>query len=466
MGSLHQQEAEGELVLEQNDGVRRLYWSGGNLSYLNSDAVGEQFGNYLIRRGVIDMAALKELLADGEGARVGDRVVQWGLMTREERDAQLHELLGSILLHAMEHPILQMTWLPGPLSGSLSGDLQFRLDHRRLVWDVFQSAQIDQELVDMFRSEPDWRWEAPPDLLLTLSDLPLNPQIAYALTLMGTEPLGCETLSTLTGLETSVAARLVAALWTLGGLRLTKGVLPLLPKTEPPAPPPPPPLPTPPEPLPEVEMLQILPGGAESDPEPFLQAAPPKLEEVVPFADGPLELDLPSDPRGEGPAPFVPAPEVPAAEDSPSQRARKLFVKAKSYLMQERTSEAIRALEQSVKLDGDSPAAYEPWLLLGRLRTSNPAWSTRAIEALQTASRLRPKAAEPWALMGELYHRKGFKANAQGCFRRALDLDPSVAVPTDWDEDPALEPNPRDSQGGGLKIMDRIKSILGRGERD
>ena len=27
MGSLHQQKAEGELVLEQNDGTRRLYWA-------------------------------------------------------------------------------------------------------------------------------------------------------------------------------------------------------------------------------------------------------------------------------------------------------------------------------------------------------------------------------------------------------------------------------------------------------
>ena len=54
MGALYQQKAVGELVLEQNDGTRRLYWSGGELRYLRSDAVGEQFGNFLIRRGVLD----------------------------------------------------------------------------------------------------------------------------------------------------------------------------------------------------------------------------------------------------------------------------------------------------------------------------------------------------------------------------------------------------------------------------
>ena len=127
--------------------------------------------------------------------------------------------------------------------------------------------------------------------------------------------------------------------------------------------------------------------------------------------------------------------------------------------MQDRTSEAIRALEQAIKLDGDSPGAFESWLLLGRLRLTNPAWSTRAIEALQVASRLNPRAAEPWALMGELYHRKGFKANAQGCFRRALDLDPSVAVPAGWSRETPAQPAPRESQIG---LMGRLRGMFGR----
>ena len=100
LGALHQERAEGELVLEQNDGTRTLFWKEGNLRYLRSDAVGEQFGNYLIRLGILDLAALQELLADGEGARMGDRVVQWGLMTTQERDQRLQELLVSI------HPLL------------------------------------------------------------------------------------------------------------------------------------------------------------------------------------------------------------------------------------------------------------------------------------------------------------------------------------------------------------------------
>lgn len=457
MGSLHQQRAEGELVLEQNDGTRRMYWVDGSLKYLRSDAVGEQFGSFLVRRGVLDMAALKELLVDGEGARVGDRVVQWGLMSLRERDERLHELFGSLLLHAMEHPILKLTWIPGPLQENLAGDMLFQLDHRRVVWEIFQSAQVDQELVQMFLSEPNWRWEAVPNLLDALSDLPLTPTLAYALSLLGTEPLGCDTISSLTGLPQEKAARLVATLWALGGMNLVQGDLPLVEKA-----------------------------AAMEAPEPF--AAPDIEIELEPGPDQDIQLDLgvddPISSEGFGsqeidlgqPMPasgFTPEPDptpgsVPAMsssgpheeEEPPAEeRARRLLIKAKSYIMQDRTSEAIRALEQAIKLDGDSTGAFETWMLLGRLRLSNPAWSTRAIEALQVASRLNPRAAEPWALMGELYHRKGFQANAQGCFRRALELDPSVAVPVGWSREEAAQPQGAKDQAG---LMGRLKGMFGR----
>lgn len=462
VGSLHQQRSEGELVLEQNDGTRRLYWSQGNLVYLRSDAVGEQFGNYLIRRGVLDMAALKDLLADGEGARMGDRVVQNGLMTVAERDERLHELLGSVLLHAMEHPILKMAWIPGALGGNLSGDLQFRLDHRRLVWDTFQNAQITRELVEMFRSEPDWQWEAPPDLLNTLSDLPLTPALAYALSLLGTEALGYETMGSLSGLPPDESARLVATLWALGGLTLVRGELPLLPRAAPP-----PPIPLPPPPPEPIELLPPPPPPALPPLAPVVarRRAP---EPIMMMQDGLVFEEPPPPPAPESqdhpfsdPTPALPLlPSAAEEETLPApERAHRLVVKAKSFMMQDRTSEAIRALEQSIKLDGDSPAAYQAWLLLGRLRLGNPAWSTRAVEALQVASRINVRAAEPWALMGELYHRKGFEANARGCFRRALELDPSVAVPSEYGGEEDRDGSYGDGQGG---IMGRLRAMLGR----
>ena len=81
MGLLCQERAEGVLLLDQNDGHRRLYWQDGNLVYLQSDVAGEQFGNYLLRQGILDFAALNELLANEERFRLGEKVVQWGLMS-------------------------------------------------------------------------------------------------------------------------------------------------------------------------------------------------------------------------------------------------------------------------------------------------------------------------------------------------------------------------------------------------
>jgi cytochrome c-type biogenesis protein CcmH/NrfG len=175
------------------------------------------------------------------------------------------------------------------------------------------------------------------------------------------------------------------------------------------------------------------------------------------FQPDSLELDIPA-------TPAMGVPPLPEEDEEPSapERARRLLIKAKSYVMQDRTSEAIRALEQAIKLDGDSPGAFESWMLLGRLRLNNPAWSTRAIEALQVASRLNPRAAEPWALMGELYHRKGFQANAQGCFRRALELDPSVAVPAGWSVEDPTSPASKDGQAG---IMGKLRGMFSR-EKD
>jgi tetratricopeptide (TPR) repeat protein len=142
--------------------------------------------------------------------------------------------------------------------------------------------------------------------------------------------------------------------------------------------------------------------------------------------------------------------------EAPAVRARKCFVKAKAFLVQDRMVEAIRLLEECVRLDPDSEQAYEPWLLLGKNRLTNPAWSTRAIEALQAASRLRPKAGEPWGLMGDLYHRKGFRANARACYKKALELDPSVPVPPEVSL--KEEEDPDEPRG----LLDRFKSMLGR----
>jgi cytochrome c-type biogenesis protein CcmH/NrfG len=161
------------------------------------------------------------------------------------------------------------------------------------------------------------------------------------------------------------------------------------------------------------------------------------------------------------PEPIVTAPDAPH-QQTPKERAASLHRKAKSFHLQERIGEAIHCLELSVQLDPGSDSAYAVWLLLGQLRMSNPAWSTRSINALQAASRIMPKAAEPWVSMGEVYYRKGFRTNAVACFHKALELDPSVPIPAEVDYrdlEAELPSEPAAPQPASL--FSRFKSILG-----
>ena len=205
---------------------------------------------------------------------------------------------------------------------------------------------------------------------------------------------------------------------------------------------------------------------------PGAAVTPPPFTGSKPSPPGTLDFLPQSSPQPLPRDPFNPAPpevtiqlddDQEKAQESSAVRARKYLLKAKTLLVQDRAAEAIRLLEQSVQLDPESEGAYEPWLLLGKHRLSNPAWSTRAIEALQAASRLRPKAAEPWALMGEIYHRKSFKANALACFKKALELDPSVPIPSDVNlKEEDVEPE----EGNRSGLLTRFKTFMGRPTKD
>jgi hypothetical protein len=372
------------------------------------------------------------------------------------------------------------------------------LDHRRLVWQALVSLNTADTIPDWLSAQRGWKWEAPPGLLSNLSDLPIDPQQAYAISFLGGEPLGFDTLMGVSGLPPTLAARLVLALWATGGLALAEGEVPTPAPQRPEAPAPavpaarpstptatshttgkvptitPEPAVPPPssaraskplEPPPEAEMhIEIVdespePGEAPRNPSIGLAGeAAPSLDSYLTA----LEQEPPK-PISSGSPSLI---SLQAAEGAPqgSPREPASMVKrslalAKKLQLQDRPGDAIQALEQGVRSDPDAPEAFPAWLLLGQLRMTNPAWSTRAVEALQQASRINPKAAEPWAVMGEIYHRKGFKANARGCFKKAIELDPSVQVPSDFSmEDRPVEPEEKGPAG----VFERLKGLMRR----
>ena len=226
LGALRQETGDGELILEQNDGVRRLFLCQGELIHLRSDVAGEQFGGYLLRQGFLDLESLNQLLASKERDRIGEKVIQGGLMTLEERDDMLQNLQEMIMVHALEHPILNWTWNAGPKDRLLSYDLHFQLDHRHFIWRTFQESKELMDLVKVLETEVTWTWASRGDLLDVLCDLPLTPSIAYALSFLTADPISFETFRFLSNLDPEGAGRLIGTLWALGALALSEGELP------------------------------------------------------------------------------------------------------------------------------------------------------------------------------------------------------------------------------------------------
>ena len=216
LAGIRQADATGELVLEQNDGTRRFRFDEGILTSLRSEAAGEQFGSYLLRTGILDLASLNDLLADSGSGHLGEKVVAWGMMRGEERDALLTSLQEQVLLHALEHRVIRWAWEEP--TGQASSDGRIRLESRQLIWRAFQESTCLDGFLEILRKETAWTWEGCKDLMERLGGLPLTPATAYAATFFMVEPVGFEAFCFLGRLEEAEAARLLSALWAMGDL--------------------------------------------------------------------------------------------------------------------------------------------------------------------------------------------------------------------------------------------------------
>jgi tetratricopeptide (TPR) repeat protein len=292
LGSIRQEAASGELLLEQHDGVRRLLFAKGELQLLRSEAAGEQFGSYLLRQGVIDLAILRELLGNAEGFQLGEKVIQWGMMSLEERDRHLHALQEQILIHALEHRIVKGSWNPHPQD---QPDPRFRLSLREFIWRTFMEADFTADLLELLRSEREWKWSGCPELPRLLEELPLDPGTARALAVLGTDAASFETLCALGRRDAADACRMVAALWALGGLArqgglpVTLGAASAHTASPPPRPALSVPAPTPPVSAPTPALPLILPPADPSFGLPKAQVpldpAPAELQDRLEFIE-------------------------------------------------------------------------------------------------------------------------------------------------------------------------------------
>jgi hypothetical protein len=493
LGSLRQQTASGELVLEQTDGVRRLHFLDGELTQLRSEAAGEQFGSYLLRQGALGLSSLRELLDEDEQNPIGEKVIHLGLMSLEERDGHLQRFQEQIMIHALEYPILRVHWNDGNPSREPGEGLPFKLETRHFIWRTVQEFHDPVDLLNILKTEKKWTWEGEQDLLDKLSDLPLNSGTAYAVSFLTGDPVSFETFLFVSNLDEETAGRFLTTLWAIGLLRLSSGDLPAL--YESPASRtlesakdlpfilPPSDWPLGPPKLRGKDVLSDL-GTLDSDYQPEfidLDAETNPDLSTVPLRPSPADLP-PSGPRHQsrpmpeprpddmppcGPRPQARPMSIPLQEDVSSgisaarvppvpsdppahieldsehrglalppahqalSDAKLLVDRARRQFRLGRSVEAVLTLEQAVQVLPEGDAAYEAWLMLGKLRMANRAWAVRAVEALEHAVRIRAWEAEPWAAMGEIHHRMGVKSKAEACFQRVLELDPSFPIPQD-----------------------------------
>ena len=464
LGALRQDRESGELVLDQSDGQRRLFLHEGQLVHLRSSVAGEQFGSYLLRQGLLDTESLNQLLADPDRHRLGVKAVLVGLLSVEERDDMLQGMQEQIMVHALEHRILRWTWTPGAMEDLLSHDLHFYLQHRRFVWRTFHESNDLSGLVEILEAEPGWQWEGQGDLLALLGDLPLTPAIAYALSFLTAGPVSFETFHCLSALEREEAARLLATLWALGALDLAGSTRPgVTPRALPQ-----PPAPTA-APWPAAQEAPGQPAAQEASGQPGswpVDLPPCGPRAASPAAPEPPAIQLDPAPVASyrfppAPGPLLPPPPATSPQDllPGPDRVPKLKALARRLASQGMTVEAIRTLEQVVRFQPAGDSAFEAWLMLGKLRMVNPAWSTRAIDALLNAARIRPRATEPWTTMGEIYQRKGFAGEAAACYRKARTLDSTVIVPPDVDLDAALT-QARAAGAVPRGILEAFRSLL------
>lgn len=111
---------------------------------------------------------------------------------------------------------------------------------------------------------------------------------------------------------------------------------------------------------------------------------------------------------------------VPKSKDTSPQRARHLYLKAHSFYEESRYYEAIRFMEEAIQLD-TSRASY--YMLLGLSQMRIPEYRPYAEKNLQMAAKMEPWNADPLFYLGQLYWAEHLVKKAERSFRKALEIN-------------------------------------------
>lgn len=137
-------------------------------------------------------------------------------------------------------------------------------------------------------------------------------------------------------------------------------------------------------------------------------------------------------------------------EEDPVEKARGIYRKAKTLFTMQNYTMAIKALEESIKLD-ETRADY--YLLLGKCQAKIPEMKHEAETNFRKATEMESWNAEPYAELGMLFYSERLLKRAEGYFRKALELEPSHTV---------ARKKLEEIVGPEVKPMEKVQKTLGK----
>ena len=456
------EQLRGTLTLTRGDDVRRLYFEKGELRVATSSRQGQRLGAFLLRRGRVSEDEIRRALdetARQKGSRLGQKLVERGLLTRAVIDAEMKRLVEEIVFSAFE-------WDSG----------EYRFEPSSAVLDpnvvlTFSTAAIIVEGIRRLPEGPVFRerlgdgarvLRLARDPMSRYQYLPLAPQEAYVLSRID-GLLDLDSLLSIAGPSRLSSAKTLYALLSCGLIewktdaarkRETVGTVATLNvevTNEPPRSSPG-----------HAELVrntwrridwlshyELLGVGREASDEevrrayfdksrlfhPDLRHRPDlsglSKELTAVFDRLKIAHDTLVDPEAraaydraidEPPAAVFTEERQEADPEARRQLAAKNFSKAMNLIDAKDFSPAVELLQEAVRF---APDKGEYRFRLGEIELKNDRWIERGLENLKEATRLAPSKIEFLRATARALLTHGRRREAEPYARRAVDLDPS-----------------------------------------
>lgn len=478
----------GTLTLARGEDVRRLYFEKGELRTATSSREGQRIGAFLRRRGRVseeDLLWALEEIGRQKGSRLGQKLVERGLLTRSVIDAEMKRLVEEIVFSAFE-------WE--------SGEYRFEASAAVLDPDIvlaFSTAAIIVEGIRRLPETPVFRerlgkgsgvLRLARDAMSRYQDLSLAPQEAYVLSRVdGQLPL--DGLLAIAGSSRASAAKTLYALLSCGLVEwktdeieresVEKVASLSVDVTNDPLPPTPGHAELVRNTWRRIDWLshyELLGVGREATVEDIRRAYLEKgrlfhpdlrhrpdlalLEkeltavfERLEVAHGVLadpEARAEYDRDADAPAATVVQEQQVADPEARRQLAAKNFSYAMGLIEANDYFPAVELLQEAVRFAPDKP---EYRFRLGEVELKNSKWVDRGLENLKEASRMAPTRADFMRETARALLAHGRKREAEPYARRANEIDPgaeSGAVLEAVTGRPTLDPvvSTSDARGG------------------